>query len=908
VSSAGGQRARRKRVVPEVVQTSGMDCGPAALSALMEGFGMPVSYGRLREACQTTVDGTSITTIAEVARQLGLDAEEVMMPADHVLLPEANALPALAVVYGAGGSTHFTVIWSAVGPWVQIMDPAQGRMWISRRECEARLFVHANEVSVAGWRQWVEGDEFQRSLDACMARLGMDRKLRARLRAEALAVPGWRGVAALDAATRMVGAMVGAGGLRAGGDASALVARLAARARVDADATSFIPNSYWSVLPASPGDAPGERADDDETVLLRGAVLVHAGGWWPDRVDRDALTPELREALAERPEPAWRTLARMLREDGLATPLALVVTVVVAAASFLLTSVILREVIALGAEFPLFTQRVGIMAALVALLVLGFVLEVPVITGGLALGRALELRVRMAFLGSLPHLDDRYFRSRLVSDMAERGHSLHLLRGTTELGRRFLSGCAQIVLTAAGIAWLAPAGAPWALLAVALTIGLPLLFQPLMAERELRVRNHLAALSRFYLDALLGLVPVRVHGAGLAVRRAQEDLLVQWSHAGMRLQSAATWVEGALAACGFGVAAVLVITQATGGAGDTLLLAYWALGLPALGQQVAIIARQYPLQRNIVMRVLEQLHTPRDPELAAVTSDAPARDAAGGHAGDGRAAAVDIRGVTVRAGGHEILRDVDLTVAPGSHVAIVGPSGAGKSSLAGLLLGWHRPIRGRVEVDGRVLAGAWLVALRQQTAWVDPEVRLWNRSFLDNLRYGAEDEPEGITGMVLDQAALRDVLEALPEGLQSHLGEGGSLVSGGEGQRVRFGRGLMRRQARLVILDEPFRGLDRARRRALLTRARAWWPHATLLWITHDVAETAAFDRVLVIEDGRVAEDGAPAALLGREGSRYRALVQADEALRSSQWGGPGWRRLRLEDGVVREASAEELE
>jgi ATP-binding cassette subfamily B protein len=590
----------------------------------------------------------------------------------------------------------------------------------------------------------------------------------------------------------------------------------------------------------------------------------------------------------------------MLREDGLATPLALIAAMVVAAAGVMLTAVILREVIALGAELPLFSQRVGIMVALLALLALGFLLELPVVAGGLALGRALEMRVRMAFLGSLPHLDDRYFRSRLISDMAERGHSLHLLRGTTELGRRFLSGCAQIVLTAAGISWLAPAGAPWAVLAAVITIGLPLLFQPLMAERELRVRNHMAALSRFYLDALLGLVPVRVHGAGLAVRRAQEELLVQWSQAGMRLQSAATWVEGALALCGFGLAALLILTQGTGGAGDTLLLAYWALGLPALGQQVAIIARQYPLQRNIVMRVIEQLNAPRDPELAqAGTAPVPAATGA---------AAVRIDGVSVRAGGHVILRDVDLAIAPGAHVAIVGPSGAGKSSLAGLLLGWHRPMHGRVEVDGRVLAGSWLLEVRQQTAWVDPEVRLWNRSFLDNLRYGADDEPENIIGTVLDQAALRDVLEALPEGLQSHLGEGGSLVSGGEGQRVRFGRALMRRQARLVILDEPFRGLDRTRRRELLGRARAWWNQATLLWITHDVAETRAFDRVLVIEDGRVAEDGSPGALLAREDSRYRALVQADEALRSSQWSGPGWRRLWLQDGALREASAEERE
>ena len=77
-------------LIPEVVQTSAMDCGPASLKCLLEGFGISVSYGRLREACQTDVDGTSIDTMEEVAVQLGLDAEQVMIPTDHVLLPDAR--------------------------------------------------------------------------------------------------------------------------------------------------------------------------------------------------------------------------------------------------------------------------------------------------------------------------------------------------------------------------------------------------------------------------------------------------------------------------------------------------------------------------------------------------------------------------------------------------------------------------------------------------------------------------------------------------------------------------------------------------------------------------------------------------------------------------------------------------
>ncbi len=104
---------------------------------------------------------------------------------------------------------------------------------------------------------------------------------------------------------------------------------------------------------------------------------------------------------------------------------------------------------------------------------------------------------------------------------------------------------------------------------------------------------------------------------------------------------------------------------------------------------------------------------------------------------------------------------------------------------------------------------------------------------------------------MLDEAELGEVVRRLPEGLGTPLGEAGGLVSGGEGQRVRFGRGLLRERPRLVILDEPFRGLSRDQRQALLARARRRWSSATLFCVTHDIAETAAFPRVLVIADGQ---------------------------------------------------------
>ncbi|MFL5383428.1 MAG: cysteine peptidase family C39 domain-containing protein, partial [Longimicrobiaceae bacterium] len=238
-------RARRRRV-PEVVQTSSMDCGPAALVSLLEGHGISASYGRLREACQTDVDGTSIDTLEVVANQLGLEAEQVMLPVDHLLLPEANALPALLVTRLPNGFTHFVVVWRRHGGRVQVMDPAFGRRRVPAARLLADAYVHAMPVPAAAWREWAGGDEFGAALRARIRALGAGAGEAERALAEAAADPGWRALAALDAAVRLADGLVQARAIPRGAAAVRLVAALASRARESDEA---VPASYWSVTP-----------------------------------------------------------------------------------------------------------------------------------------------------------------------------------------------------------------------------------------------------------------------------------------------------------------------------------------------------------------------------------------------------------------------------------------------------------------------------------------------------------------------------------------------------------------------------------------------------------------------------------------------------------------------------------
>src|SRR5262249_38685826 len=243
-----------------------------------------------------------------------------------------------------------------------------------------------------------------------------------------------------------------------------------------------------------------------------------------------------------------------------------------------------------------------------------------------------------------------------------------------------------------------------------------------------------------------------------------------------------------------------------------LLLVYWALNLPVLGQEVALIARQYPAQRNVTLRLFEPLGAPEEAEVREAGQTAtpapvgntvgesplPSFDKArpeprrrrgqraargdfsvaatagnifqphhvGAPANPPKGVTILMDGGSVRAAGHTILEGVDLAIEPGSHVAIVGQSGAGKSRLVRLLPGWARPATGRVLVDGVPLNGPRLEQLRRETAWVDPAVQLWNRSLLENLRYGTLSDSLLPLGHVIEAAALRDVLERLPDGMQ----------------------------------------------------------------------------------------------------------------------------------------------
>jgi ATP-binding cassette subfamily B protein len=508
------------------------------------------------------------------------------------------------------------------------------------------------------------------------------------------------------------------------------------------------------------------------------------------------------------------------------------------------------------------------------------------------MGRGLECRLRAQLLEKLPNLEDRYVSGRPTSDFTARAHALHVLRGLPELVAHTGRSALTLVVTAAAIAWIHPSSGILAALAGLAAVLVPLVIRRFVTEQSLRLQTHAGALGRFYLDALKGLSPIRAHGAERAMTREHEGLLVEWAKTGHSLHGT---LAGARALQGFftmAIAVALVVNFVVRGGDERLLLlvVYWALRLPQSGQELAGQLGAYPGLRNVAARLFEPLGAP---EIAGAGEPRAAR-----RADSPRGVHIELRGVTARAMGHTVLRRIHLAIEAGEHIAIVGSSGAGKSSLIAMLLGWIDPSEGDIRIDGELLGGAAQASLRERTAWVDPAVHLWSRSLFDNVMYGAGPGAVAELPRALRASDLEEVLERTPGSLQAVLGEGGTNVSGGQGQRVRFARAAMRRNADLVLLDEAFRGLDRDRRRVMLARARKMWQASTLLLVTHDVSDALHFDRVLVVDGGRIVEDGVPAHLARKDG-KFRELLDAEVQTRKGVWGGPHWQRVRIEGGRV---------
>jgi ATP-binding cassette, subfamily B, bacterial len=219
-----------------------------------------------------------------------------------------------------------------------------------------------------------------------------------------------------------------------------------------------------------------------------------------------------------------------------------------------------------------------------------------------------------------------------------------------------------------------------------------------------------------------------------------------------------------------------------------------------------------------------------------------------------------------------VLRDFELVIRPGERVGLVGYSGAGKSTVLALLQRFYDVSGGRILIDGQDIRDVTQDSLRRIMAVVPQDISLFHRSVLENIRYARPEAPERDVLAAAEMAHCRDFIEALPDGFNTIVGDRGVKLSGGQRQRLAIARALLK-DAPILLLDEATSALDSESERAVQAALGRLMQGRTVIAIAHRLSTLASFDRIIVMDRGRIVDDGSPAELAARPGP-YRELLR----------------------------------
>lgn len=228
----------------------------------------------------------------------------------------------------------------------------------------------------------------------------------------------------------------------------------------------------------------------------------------------------------------------------------------------------------------------------------------------------------------------------------------------------------------------------------------------------------------------------------------------------------------------------------------------------------------------------------------------------------------------------QILNTLSFDIAAGERVAIVGRSGAGKSTIARLVFRFYDVDQGAILLDGQDIKEVSQVSLRSAIGVVPQDTVLFNDTLLENVRYGRPEASEAEVRRALSLAHLDDFIASLPDGVQTHVGERGLKLSGGEKQRVAIARTILKNPS-ILVFDEATSALDSRSEQAVMSAIKEVSQQRTTIIIAHRLSTIVDCDRILVLDEGRLIEQGSHQALLEQKGA-YHALWQLQNQERNN--------------------------